>query len=222
MQSYVNERQKAKVASIIGSTFGRLTVVEYSRSYVSPSGYIRSFVRCLCQCGSEKEIDLVAMRAGRILSCGCVRNERTSKARKTHGMSKTNTYKIWAGMVGRCTNPRNKSFKFYGGRGIKVCERWLCFDNFYSDMGERKPGESIERINVNGGYEPSNCCWIPIDRQHENRRDVKITPAIGAKILDMAKAGVPVASIRKTLDLSDSSVRKFITKKESERAACRK
>jgi hypothetical protein len=87
-----------------------------------------------------------------------------------HGKSDTRTYKSWEHMKGRCLNPRDKSYKDYGGRGILVCDDWLKFENFWRDMGERPSGTTLERHNVNGNYEPSNCCWGTLSQQALNRR----------------------------------------------------
>ena len=87
-----------------------------------------------------------------------------------HGMSESRTYQAWSDMKRRCTNPESHRFHHYGGRGIKVCDRWMDFRAFYEDMGECPPGYSIERVDVNGNYEPSNCKWIPRHEQARNKR----------------------------------------------------
>jgi hypothetical protein len=92
-------------------------------------------------------------------------------AEVTHGMSNTKIYRIWAGMVARCTIPTASGYRHYGGRGIKVCDRWLhSFENFFADMGEFKEGMSLDRIDVNGDYAPENCRWIPKSAQGWNTR----------------------------------------------------
>ncbi len=88
----------------------------------------------------------------------------------TVGRKKTRTFQCWSGMLRRCRNPKNKDYKNYGGRGIKVCERWNDFKNFLTDMGEKPEGVTIERKDNSGNYEPSNCKWIPKSQQSENRR----------------------------------------------------
>lgn len=90
----------------------------------------------------------------------------------THGMSETSEYRSWAEMKSRCLNPKSRRFSYYGGRGITVCERWLDFQNFIDDMGNKPtPEHSIERIDVNGNYEPSNCKWVTFTEQQNNKRN---------------------------------------------------
>lgn len=92
----------------------------------------------------------------------------------THGMSGTPTYSSWKMMIQRCTNPRNGNYAYYGAKGVKVCERWLTFENFLEDMGERKGYKTIERVNRDGDYEPSNCRWATRKEQAQNRRDTRL------------------------------------------------
>ena len=96
--------------------------------------------------------------------------QKGNKARLTHGMTGTPTYNSWFGMIQRCTNPKQPTFKDYGGRGVTICHRWLRFENFLADMGIRPEGKTLDRKNNAGGYEPSNCRWATHKEQCENRR----------------------------------------------------
>lgn len=111
------------------------------------------------------------MKSGKTKSCGCLRYD--TKPTLTHGHSpKGNlspTYKSWAGMIQRCGNPNDKSHKYYGGKGITVCDQWKSFDVFLRDMGERPSGLEIDRIKSDGNYEPGNCRWVTEQIQTENR-----------------------------------------------------
>lgn len=96
-------------------------------------------------------------------------------------MSRTQTFRRWAAMLNRCMNQRAACFKNYGGRGIKVCERWMRFENFYADMGDCPPGLSLDRIDNDGNYEPANCRWATIVEQARNKRNTVLIAAFGVK-----------------------------------------
>ena len=146
-----------------GQRFGRLVVIERSGS----SKYGRAQWLVQCDCGQMVVTEGASMRSGNSLSCGCAFEE----SKYIHGHYETPTYKSWANMKNRCQNPNNSRYADYGGRGISVCERWQTFSNFLADMGERLPGTSIDRIDVDGNYEPSNCRWADASTQRRNQRD---------------------------------------------------
>ncbi len=149
-----------------------------------------------CDCGATAVVAGYALRSGNSTGCGCASRCRT--ARLSHGGTvngrNTPTYESWVAMRRRCLNPASPSWAHYGGRGITICERWAgrgCFVNFATDMGERPPGLSLDRIDVNGNYEPSNCRWATDAEQAQNQRTTKMTPAMVERVIagDLAALG---------------------------------
>jgi len=159
-----------KVKNVMGQKFGKLTVV--SRNYdVTYNG--NAFWFCQCECGKKTIVMGSRLIHGRTKSCGCLRklNGYTNPLSHGHaiGKKKSKTYMIWANMINRCTNPAQKSYPKYGGRGISVCQRWReSFENFLEDMGEKPEGLSIDRIDNNGNYEKDNCRWTTKREQLRN------------------------------------------------------
>lgn len=161
-----------------GKQFGRLTVIRFHE--VRPGR--RYHWWCRCQCGKEKSINRQYLVNGKTVSCGCVRDARALEtmaanpaaftgARLEHGLTDTPTWRSWAAMIQRCTNSRRSNYKFYGGRGIAVCSRWLEFKNFYEDMGARPDDMTLDRWpNNDGNYEPGNVRWATPRAQSNNRR----------------------------------------------------
>ncbi|WP_210461694.1 hypothetical protein [Pantoea ananatis] len=130
---------------------------------------------CVCDCGVVKVIQTGSLKSGRVKSCGCLSRENTIKRNTTHGNAGekvSRAYNSWSGMIDRCRNPNNKKYKDYGGRGIKVSEEWMDFNTFLNDMGHSpSAGYSIDRVDVNGNYEKSNCRWATPLEQASNRRN---------------------------------------------------
>lgn len=165
--------------TMIGRRFGSYVVVgegsaRFRKQHYKPVYYYK--VRC--DCGQRREVNGSALRAGKSLSCGCLQRELSSRNR-THGDSRkyglTAEYRCWAAIIQRCKNPKHRQWQDYGGRGINVCERWQSsYVNFLDDMGRRpSPVHSIDRINNDGNYEPSNCRWATKVEQARNRRKKK-------------------------------------------------
>lgn len=170
---------KNKREDLTGKVFGRLTVIEYAGLDESKK---RALWKCKCECGEVIITRKDGLKTGAVKSCGCLNKEIQEdfvKNLKTHGLSGTQFFRIWHHIKQRCENPNTKKYEDYGGREIKVCERWQTFENFIEDMYEshlehvKKFGEkntSIDRIDVNGNYEPSNCRWATSKVQQNNTR----------------------------------------------------
>src|SRR5436190_19682968 len=145
---------------ITGQRFGRLIVIEIA-ARKGPGG--RSLWLCRCDCESKVVAWGGNLRSGNTKSCGCLRREVSYENHFIHGEGKsgktTSEYHSWQAMRARCLDPNNRAYKWYGGRGIRVCARWLKFENFLADMRRRPAGRSLDRINNDGDYEPSNCRW---------------------------------------------------------------
>jgi len=140
-----------------------------------------SFQVCECSCGNASVVMCNSLKSGNTKSCGCFNRQRAAETHTKHGLSRAPEYDIWKDMKDRCGNPNNKRCQDYGGRGIRVCDRWLDpesgFANFYTDMGPRPSNKhSIERNSVNGDYCPENCRWATWSEQARNKRsNVMIT-----------------------------------------------
>lgn len=186
---------------ITGKRFHRLVALNPNGFDKSPS---RKHIRWdfICDCGKIYNARINSIVHGATKSCGCLKNE--GNANRIHGMTKSREYQSWAHMKGRCLNKLSKDFYLYGGRGILVCDRWVdSFENFYADMGDCPDGFSIDRIDVNGNYEPLNCRWTDSKVQSRNKRDNKFYEFNGMKMCqsDWAKfLGINVSTLIQRLE----------------------
>lgn len=153
---------------LTGERFGRLLVVSISHRRVTPNGCVRLMWECLCDCGNKHVAWSTSLTGGTTRSCGCLAREMIGLRRRTHGMSNSPEYESWRGMMERCTRENNNHYKDYGGRGIGVSHEMQTFEGFLRAMGKRPDGHTLERLNVNEGYTPDNCTWIPASEQGHN------------------------------------------------------
>lgn len=164
-----------KPADLNGKTFGRLTILAFA-------GWNRFKNRvwlCHCECGKELEVTAGSLLSGCTSSCGCWAMDVLIARSTKHGMAKRQEarreHRIWCSIRQRCNNKNNRAWPAYGGRGIKVCDRWMeSFENFYADMGTCPKGYSIERKDNDGNYSPDNCVWASAKVQARNKRNVPV------------------------------------------------
>lgn len=168
--------------------FGMLTVIRYVGC---DEKYNHKWL-CECECGNETIVTTGNLRKGHTTSCGCYRHKRQRDSHITHGMSSKRLYQTWQNMKNRCYNPNVESYKYYGERGIKVCEEWLeSFETFADWSLENGYNDTltIDRVNVDGNYEPNNCRWIDEITQANNKRTSVLLEYSGKKqtITDWAR-----------------------------------
>jgi len=177
-------RQKVKynLGDVVGSC---IFLEERPIKVIGESKTKRRFALFECSCGKSFEATILQVKNGNTKSCGCLRDNKIKEQgfkNSTHGQRKHPLYKMWQGMLRRCNDPKDFGYYNYGGRGIKVCHRWKDINNFLEDMyNSYKPGLELDRIDVNGNYEPENCRWVTRKQNMNNMRRNRIVEYNGIK-----------------------------------------
>ena len=193
-----------KVFDLTGKRFERLLVIERAGS--SSNG--GATWHCKCDCGKPMITRASRLKSGTTKSCGCYSRDNVAKRETTHGMSYTKIYRVWEGMIGRCYRPGAGPYKRYGARGITVCDEWRDFQTFYDWVKSSgyEEGLSIDRIDVNGDYSPSNCRWANPSEQANNRRTTKW--------VDVNGECMPMALAARKIGISYSAMQKRVKKEK--------
>lgn len=183
-----------KFIDLSGQRFGRLVAILRDKSRRG------TFWSCICDCGNGCSVNANNLRRGKQNSCGCMKRELAAARHYKHGMTKSREHESWMHAKQRCINPKNAAWNNYGGRGITMCESWTdSFEQFFRDMGQCPEGHTLDRIDNNGNYEPSNCRWASRATQNRNRRDTTMITHDGTtlSISDWAdRTGLPHSMLR--------------------------
>lgn len=157
----------SKISDLSGKKFNRIKIIEFSHSEKGNSVW-----KCQCDCGKIFYCQARMFKHEKTKSCGCLKKEKWKKRITTHGMAYSPEYIVWNNMKNRCNNKNHTSYNLYGGRKIKICERWInSFENFFEDMGHRPKNHTLERIDNDGDYTPDNCKWATRKKQNMNKSD---------------------------------------------------
>lgn len=152
---------------LTGEKFGKWEVLKRDDNLNGKPGWL-----CRCECGTIRVVSGSNLRMGASCNCGCVRSEKIEARNTTHGRSETRLYKIWCGVKERTANPKNPAYKWYGERGVSMCDEWQDFTEFekWADRSGYASHLSLDRINNSGNYEPNNCRWATPKQQANNTR----------------------------------------------------
>lgn len=202
----------AKMLDLTGDRFGRLVVVRLSERINGAIAW-----ECICDCGSSKIARAGHLRSGEIQSCNCLKRERQAASVTTHGEARHSRsvpeYYTWQSAKSRCYQPSHPAYRLYGARGIRMCDAWLNnYEAFLQDVG-RRPGRgySLDRINVNGDYEPGNCRWVTAREQSNNRRCTTRVDGVPLSIA-VERAGLKYNTVRTRMKRGWSVGRALTTK----------
>jgi len=208
MREYSKPEKSGK--DIKGMQFGRLTV-----SHKLGSLNKRHYWLCVCTCGRSVEVNTSSLLNGNTKSCGCLIAESVSARSTTHGQSKTPLYQLWHRMLQRCEDKNCTDYKYYGARGITVCERWHTFENFKDDVGDRPDGLTLDRKNNDSGYGPDNFRWASRELQANNMRS-NVKTLVAGKLLSIKqmadKAGTSYDTMKARLTRLGYSAEEALTK----------
>ncbi len=159
-----------------GQRFGRLTAIREAGKNKQGN----TLWYCVCDCGGNTTTINSNLTRGNSKSCGCISREKTTQRNTKYLHSGSHLYTVWRSMMARCYTKTNSVYRYYGGGGISVCDRWHSYENFYTDMaGGYENGLTIDRIDCSGDYEPANCRWVTMLKQANNKRNTKTVTAFG-------------------------------------------
>ncbi len=204
------------VIDLIGKKFGRLTVLQLSEKRKTKHG-TAIYWECLCVCGNKIITSGSSLKSGGTKSCWCLHREILIKRNTSHGKSGLSEYKIWQLIKERTLNKNNPGYENYGGRGIRLCKRWMKFENFFKDMGPRpSKNHSIDRINNDGDYKPSNCRWADSLQQANNTR-LNRNITFNSKTMTLSEwsrhTGILIQTICNRLNRQNWSIERALTEK---------
>lgn len=214
------KKRIGKKINLTDQTFGRLTVIEEASPRVYKNGRKIYMWKCECECGNVCTVATADLRSGHTTSCGCYRRERQSECNSTHGLSKSRLYNIYRDMVRRCNDPKSDHYKWYGNKGIKICEQWSGDDGIHEFVkwalqNGYEDNLTIDRIDGNKGYEPSNCRWATKKQQSNNISSNRILEYKGCKytLSELAeKTGINYSTLNNRINTAKISVEEAIEK----------